>query len=149
MNTDILAISQEGGDWRIDLEDSHVEIQLATSFISSSQALLNLPQEDFERCKASAQADWENLLHRFDIIETGEVDRTFFDHCLYRLFLFPQTFMRLMNQGKPSTWIWLLALSSLVSSLATMVSGIPSAPPSPLCPYHTGTLSPLSRRFPQ
>ena len=27
-----------------------------------------------------------------------------------------------MNQGKPSTWIWLLVLSSPVSSLATMVS---------------------------
>ena len=40
MNTDILAISQEGEDWRIDLEDSHAKIQLATSFISHSQALL-------------------------------------------------------------------------------------------------------------
>ena len=67
MNTDILAISQEGEDWRIDLADSHAEIQLATSFISPSQALLNLPQEDFEGCKASAQADWENLLHRLTL----------------------------------------------------------------------------------
>lgn len=100
MNTDILAISQEGGDWRIDLADSHAEIQLATSFISPSQALINLPQEDFEDCKASAQADWENLLHRFDIIETGEADRTFFDHCLYRLFLFPQTFYEVDESGQ-------------------------------------------------
>ncbi|NOM19169.1 alpha-mannosidase, partial [Klebsiella pneumoniae] len=80
MNTDILAISQEGGDWRIDLASSQTEMQLATSFISPSQALINLPQEDFASCKTSAQADWENLLHRFDIIETGEADRTFFDH---------------------------------------------------------------------
>ena len=100
MNTDILAISQEAGDWRIDLASSHAEIQLATSFISPSQALLNLPQEDFDSCKASAQADWENLLHRFDIIETGEVDRTFFDHCLYRLFLFPQTFYEIDESGQ-------------------------------------------------
>ncbi len=100
MNTDILAISQEGEDWRIDLEDSHAEIQLATSFISHSQALLNLPQEDFDNCKANAQADWENLLHRFDIIETGETDRTFFDHCLYRLFLFPQTFYEVNKSGQ-------------------------------------------------
>lgn len=100
MNTDILAISQEGGDWRIDLADSHAEIQLATSFISHSQALLNLPQEDFDNCKSSAQADWENLLHRFDIIETGETDRTFFDHCLYRLFLFPQTFYEVNESGQ-------------------------------------------------
>ena len=93
MNTDILAISQEAGDWRIDLASSQTEMQLATSFISPSQALINLPQEDFDSCKSSAQVDWENLLHRFDIIETGEADRTFFDHCLYRLFLFPQTFL--------------------------------------------------------
>jgi len=100
INTDILAISQEGEDWRIDLANSHAEIQLATSFISPAQALLNLPQEDFEGCKASAQADWENLLHRFDVIETGETDRTFFDHCLYRLFLFPQTFYEVNESGQ-------------------------------------------------
>lgn len=100
MNTDILAISQEAGDWRIDLVSSQTEMQLATSFISPSQALINLPQEDFDSCKTSAQADWENLLHRFDIIETGEVDRTFFDHCLYRLFLFPQTFYEVDESGQ-------------------------------------------------
>ncbi|HEU3446883.1 TPA: GH92 family glycosyl hydrolase [Streptococcus pneumoniae] len=100
MNTDILAISQEGGDWRIDLASSQTEMQLATSFISPSQALINLPQEDFDSCKASAQADWENLLHRFDIIETGEADRTFFDHFLYRLFLFPQTFYEVDESGQ-------------------------------------------------
>lgn len=100
MNTDILAISQEAGDWRIDLASSQTEMQLATSFISPSQALINLPQEDFDSCKTSAQADWENLLHRFDIIETGEADRTFFDHCLYRLFLFPQTFYEVDESGQ-------------------------------------------------
>lgn len=100
MNTDILAISQEAGDWRIDLASSQTEMQLATSFISPSQALLNLPQEDFDSCKSSAQADWENLLHRFDIIEIGEADRTFFDHCLYRLFLFPQTFYEINESGQ-------------------------------------------------
>ncbi|VNU64469.1 sugar hydrolase [Streptococcus pneumoniae] len=100
MNTDILAISQEAGDWRIDLASSQTEMQLATSFISPSQALLNLPQEDFDSCKSSAQADWENLLHRFDIIEIGEADRTFFDHCFYRLFLFPQTFYEVDESGQ-------------------------------------------------
>lgn len=100
MNTDILAISQEAGDWRIDLASSQTEMQLATSFISPSQALLNLPQEDFDSCKSSAQADWENLLHRFDIIEIGEADRTFFDHYLYRLFLFPQTFYEVDESGQ-------------------------------------------------
>ena len=100
INTEILAVSQESRDWRIDLADSHAEIQLATSFISPSQALLNLPQTDFDSCKANAQANWENLLHRFDIVETGETDRTFFDHCLYRLFLFPQTFYEVNESGQ-------------------------------------------------
>lgn len=100
INTDILAVNQESGDWRIDLTDNHAEIQLATSFISPSQALLNLPQTDFDSCKANAQANWENLLHRFDIVETGETDRTFFDHCLYRLFLFPQTFYEVDESGQ-------------------------------------------------
>ena len=100
INTDILAVTQEEGDWRIDLASSQAEIQLATSFISPSQALLNLPQTDFDSCKASAKADWENLLHRFDILETGEADRTFFDHCLYRLFLFPQTFYEVNESGQ-------------------------------------------------
>lgn len=100
INTDILAVNQENGDWRIDFADSHAEIQLATSFISPSQALLNLPQTDFDSCKANAQANWENLLHRFDIVETGETDRTFFDHCLYRLFLFPQTFYEVDESGQ-------------------------------------------------
>ena len=100
MNTDILAITQEEGDWRIDLASSQAEIQLATSFISPSQALFNLPQTDFDSCKANAQADWENLLHRFDIVETGEADRIFFDHCLYRLFLFPQTFYEVNESGQ-------------------------------------------------
>ena len=71
MNTDILAVNQEDRDWRIDLADSHAEIQLGTSFISPSQALLNLPQKDFDSCKEMHKRDWENLLHRFDVIETG------------------------------------------------------------------------------
>ena len=100
INTDILAVNQESGDWRIDFADSHAEIQLATSFISPSQALLNLPQKDFDSCKESAKADWENLLHRFDVLETGKADRTFFDHCLYRLFLFPQTFYEVNESGQ-------------------------------------------------
>ena len=100
INTDILAVNQESGDWRIDFADSHAEIQLATSFISPSQALFNLPQTDFDSCKANARADWEILLHRFDIVETGEADRIFFDHCLYRLFLFPQTFYEVNESGQ-------------------------------------------------
>ena len=97
---DILSIKQEGQDWRIDLAGAEVQVQLATSFISKEQARFNLPSKDFKDTKADAKASWEDLLGRFDVVETGRVDRTFFDHCLYRLFLFPQTFYEVNEQGK-------------------------------------------------
>ena len=97
---DILSIKQEGQDWRIDLAGAEVQVQLATSFISKEQARFNLPSKDFKETKADAKASWEDLLGRFDVVETGRVDRTFFDHCLYRLFLFPQTFYEVNEQGK-------------------------------------------------
>ena len=97
---DILSVNQVGQDWRIDLAGSETQVQLATSFISKEQALFNLPRKDFEETKSDAKASWENLLGRFDVMETGSVDRTFFDHCLYRLFLFPQTFYEVNEQGE-------------------------------------------------
>lgn len=97
---EILSIKQEGQDWRIDLAGAEVQVQLATSFISKEQARFNLPSKDFEETKSDAKASWEDLLGRFDVVETGPVDRTFFDHCLYRLFLFPQTFYEVNEHGE-------------------------------------------------
>lgn len=99
-STDILSINQVKQDWRIDLAGAEALVQLATSFISKEQALFNLPRKDFEETKSEAKTSWENLLGRFDVVETGSVDRTFFDHCLYRLFLFPQTFYEVSEQGE-------------------------------------------------
>lgn len=99
-SVEILSIKQEGQDWRIDLTGAEAQVQLATSFISKEQALFNLPKQDFEETKADAKESWEDLLGRFDVVETGSVDRTFFDHCLYRLFLFPQTFYEVNEQGE-------------------------------------------------
>lgn len=99
-STDILSINQVEQDWRIDLAESETQIQLATSFISKEQAFFNLPKQDFTEIRADAQKSWEDLLGRFDVVETGPVDRTFFDHCLYRLFLFPQTFYEVNEQGE-------------------------------------------------
>ena len=99
-SVEILSITQEGQDWRIDLAGAEALIQLATSFISKEQALFNLPKQDFEETKQDAKTNWENLLGRFDVVETGSVDRTFFDHCLYRLFLFPQTFYEVNEQDE-------------------------------------------------
>ena len=101
-SVEILSIKQEGQDWRIDLAGAEAQVQLATSFISKEQALFNLPKQDFEETKADAKESWEDLLGRFDVVETGSVDRTFFDHCLYRLFLFPQTFYEVNEQGESS-----------------------------------------------
>ena len=97
---DILSVNQVGQDWRIDLAGAETQVQLATSFISKEQALFNLPRKDFEETKSEVKASWEDLLGRFDVVETGPVDRTFFDHCLYRLFLFPQTFYEVNEQGE-------------------------------------------------
>ena len=99
-SVEILSITQEGQDWRVDLDGSETQVQLATSFISKAQALFNLPKQDFEEIKTDAKTSWEVLLGRFDIVETGSVDRAFFDHCLYRLFLFPQTFYEVTEQGE-------------------------------------------------
>ena len=99
-STDIESINQEGEDWRIDLAGAEAQVQLATSFISKEQALFNLPKQNFEETKTNAKESWEDLLGRFDVVETGSVDRTFFDHCLYRLFLFPQTFYEVNEQGE-------------------------------------------------
>ena len=99
-STDILSIYQVGQDWRIDLAGAEALVQLATSFISKEQVLFNLPRKDFEETKTEAKESWENLLGRLDVVETGSVDRKFFDHCLYRLFLFPQTFYEVNEQGE-------------------------------------------------
>ena len=99
-STDIESINQEGQDWQIDLAGAKVQVQLATSFISKEKALFNLPKQNFEETKTNAKESWEDLLGRFDVVETGSVERTFFDHCLYRLFLFPQTFYEVNEQGE-------------------------------------------------
>ena len=99
-SVEILSIKQEEQDWRIDLAGAEAQVQLATSFISKEQALFNLPKQDFEDTKTNANESWEDLLGRFDVVETGPVDRTFFDHCLYRLFLFPQTFYEVNEQDE-------------------------------------------------
>lgn len=99
-STDIESINQEGQDWQIDLAGAKVQVQLATSFISKEQALFNLPKQNFEETKTNAKESWEDLLGCFDVVETGSVERTFFDHCLYRLFLFPQTFYEVNEQGE-------------------------------------------------
>ena len=57
-SVEILSITQEGQDWRVDLDGSETQVQLATSFISKAQALFNLPKQDFEEIKTDAKTSW-------------------------------------------------------------------------------------------
>lgn len=73
-----------------------VHVKVASSFISSEQAELNLSREignkSFETVKTEAKASWENEFQRL-IVEDDNIDniRTFYS-CLYRLLLFPRKF---------------------------------------------------------
>ena len=96
----IQKISRLGTDWCLDFNTEILETTLATSFISSDQAQFNLPSGTFEEIKESAETNWKHYLNRFDIVEQGEADRHLFDHALYRLFLFPQTFYEINKQGQ-------------------------------------------------
>ncbi|SNR43612.1 alpha-1,2-mannosidase, putative [Lutibacter agarilyticus] len=73
-----------------------VHAKVASSFISSEQAELNLSreigQDSFETTKEKAKSAWETELSRI-VIEDNNTDniRTFYS-CLYRVLLFPRKF---------------------------------------------------------
>ncbi|KXT78953.1 GH92 family glycosyl hydrolase [Streptococcus sp. DD13] len=87
-------------DFSLTLDKSNGEVKIATSFISSDQAFRNLPSHDFEQSKEKTKEAWENYLHRLEIVDQGKEDRRMFDHALYRLFLFPQTFYERDADGR-------------------------------------------------
>lgn len=75
------------------LKNKTTEIQLATSYISFEQSLLNLNGEvagkSLEEVKASAENIWEEYLSRVKIETKDEkLFRTFYS-CMYRAFLYP------------------------------------------------------------
>lgn len=73
-----------------------VNVRVASSFISSEQALINLTREtgekDFEMIKNEGKDTWNAQLSRIKV-EGGTMDqqRTFYS-CLYRMILFPRQF---------------------------------------------------------
>lgn len=93
-------LEQVGDDWCLHFTSGQVELKIATSFLTAEQAKVNLPQQNFDGTKKAAKADWESYLHRFEIVEQGQADRRVFDHCLYRIFLFPQTFYEQDEKGQ-------------------------------------------------
>ena len=55
-----------------------------------------LPNLSLEEAKKEAADQWNQLLKRIEVKDAGGRDQAFFDHCLYRLLLFPQTFYEKM-----------------------------------------------------
>jgi len=81
-----------------------INVKVASSFISTEQAELNLKQEigsdSFEKIKKRAHTLWENELRRI-IVEGGTIDqKRIFYSTLYRLLLFPRKFYEINKNGE-------------------------------------------------
>ncbi len=89
----------------IALAEKSVEIKLATSYISFSQALLNLETElsgkSLKEIKKSAEDIWESYLSRVKIeTKDKKLLKTFYS-CMYRAFLYPHKCYEYDKKGKP------------------------------------------------
>jgi predicted alpha-1,2-mannosidase len=72
-----------------------VNIDVASSYISDEQALLNLQEaagKSFEQVKQEAKALWEKALGRIKIEGATEAQRETFYSALYRMLIFPRKF---------------------------------------------------------
>lgn len=83
-------------------EGLHVELKVASSFISLEQAMLNLDElngKSFDDVKTAGRDRWNEVLGRF-IIEDDDIDniRTFYS-CLYRSLLFPRDISEIDKDG--------------------------------------------------
>jgi len=81
-----------------------INARVASSFISTEQALLNLQElsnDNFETIKEKSRQRWNEVLGRIEV-EDNNVDhlRTFYS-CLYRSVLFPRSFYEIGADGKP------------------------------------------------
>ena len=81
-----------------------VTLYIASSFISSEQAVLNLEEvagRSFDEVRTAAQARWDEVLGRIRVSGgTEDQYRTFYS-CLYRSLLFPRKFYEIGTDGKP------------------------------------------------
>ncbi|HEY0946348.1 MAG TPA: GH92 family glycosyl hydrolase [Opitutaceae bacterium] len=84
--------------------DGVVTVKIATSFINSDQALLNLRRElgrtPFAATLERARKVWEEKLGVIDIDGATEEQRQTFYRCLYRCFLFPRQWHEYDAAGK-------------------------------------------------
>ena len=86
------------------LNERVTEIRLASSYVSFSQALLNLETElsgrSFNDVKASAESIWESYLSRVKIeTKDKKLLKTFYS-CMYRAFLYPHKCYEYDKNGK-------------------------------------------------
>jgi len=85
-------------------EQGTLQAKLATSYISFEQARLNYSREltpTFEELKVQAAERWNHYLNKIQVTHRDEEQLRTFYTCLYRMFLFPQKFYELDEQGSP------------------------------------------------
>lgn len=76
-----------------------VSLELATSYISSEQAVENLTHKDFNSALIDSENEWEEKLSRIEIEADEDKMRTFYS-CMYRAFLFPHTAYEVEKSGE-------------------------------------------------
>ncbi|MCL2698998.1 MAG: GH92 family glycosyl hydrolase [Defluviitaleaceae bacterium] len=97
-------ISDEHQNTHIQIISKTVTAQIAVSYISREQALLNLGQdrqESFDKAKEFASKKWEGYLSRIEIETETEAQKRTFYTCMYRVFLFPSKCYELDKEGNP------------------------------------------------
>src|SRR5699024_2412799 len=104
IHSEIKAFSGENDSLPFYFDGQKQSVQLATSFISKEQALLNLSRENDKTAKDFFNEScslWENYLNRIEITHHDKKQVSTFYHNLYRTFLFPQTFYEFDKDNQP------------------------------------------------
>ena len=86
------------------LEGSDVNVRIASSYISKSQAMLNLEREtmypDFESARKDAETSWENKLTLLTVkTDSEDLKKTFYS-CLARVFMYPHKSYEINGSGE-------------------------------------------------
>lgn len=87
----------------IALKNSNTEAQIAISYISEEQALLNLKQDNvggFDNACKNAEKIWEEKLSLIEIETENKQIRDTFYSCLYRVHLFPNKAYEINEKGE-------------------------------------------------
>jgi predicted alpha-1,2-mannosidase len=95
---------EEGANVALNCKEE-ATIQLAISYISPEQAMLNLERElmnkSFEQLRQEGCTEWEDLLGRIDLETSDEEQLKTFYSCLYRTCIFPHMFHEYDKDNQP------------------------------------------------